>query len=258
MTRLLGALLIGLMAAPMAEAFQAGAAKVDITPWPGVAMVGYGDRMGRGATGTHDPLWSRALYLDDGDTAVFLVNTDLCVINLELRERILELMPEGGPVPPEHILLTATHTHNGTGCMVKNMVFRTISGPFRQEVLDFTADKIVESMRLAYEARQRATIGHGTTRQTTLSTNRRVDDGPIDEQIGVIRVDDIDGRPIAIVGNFAAHPTTIFGEDFYKFSADYVGFFYDALEELAGGDCIVRADTICLCCPQPRYYACCR
>ena len=237
MIRLFGAVLVGLMAAPMAFAFQAGAAKVDITPWPGVAMTGYGDRMGRGATGTHDPLWSRALYLDDGDTAVILVNTDLCIINPELRNRILELMPEG-LVPPENILLTATHTHNGTGCMVESMIFRTISGPYRQEVLDFTADKIVESMRLAYEARQRATIGYGTTRQTTLSTNRRVDGGPIDEQIGVIRVDDIDGRPISIVGNFAAHPTTIFGEDFYKFSADYVGYFYNTLEELAGGDCI--------------------
>lgn len=232
MTRWLLAMTVAALAAPGAWAFQAGAAKVDITPEPGVAMTGYGERMGRGATGTRDPLWSRTLYLDDGETALFLVNTDLCIINEELRDRVLELMPS--IVPPEHVLLTATHTHNGTGCMVKNIVFRTTAGPFRQDVLDFTANGIVESMRLAYEARTRATIGYGTTRQTDLSVNRRVDGGPIDEQIGVIRVDNADGDAIAVVGNFAAHPTTIFGADFYKYSADYVASYYTELEALSG------------------------
>ena len=98
-----------------AYALEAGAAKVEITPPVGTPMNGYGARMGRSSTGVHDPLWSRCLYLDDGETKVLLVNTDLCMINAELRARVLELAPED--VPPENIILTATHTHSAQGGM---------------------------------------------------------------------------------------------------------------------------------------------
>jgi len=215
-----------------AHAFEAGAAKVEITPPIGTPMNGYGARFGRPSTGVHDPLWARALYLDDGETKLFLVNTDLCMINAELRERVLALAP--AEVPKENILLTATHTHSAQGAMHRHLPLRFVAGKFSQEVLDGTARNIVASMRGAYDARKRASIGYGTGTQKDLSRNRRVADGPIDEQIGVIEVDDADGNAIAVVTNFAAHPTYVEGADFYSFSADYVGFYYAEMERLAG------------------------
>ena len=221
------ALLVGCCGA---EALEAGAAKAEITPLLGTPLNGYGDRMGRGCVAVHDPVWVRCLYLSDGATRLFLVNADLCIINRELRERVLELAPR--EVPKDHIILTATHTHSAQGGMVRSPLFRSVSGRFAPDVLEKTAARFAETMRAAYERRRQAAIGYGTGEQTTLSTNRRVADGPIDRQIGVIRVDDADGAAIAIVGNFAAHPTTVGGADKMSVSADYCGYYYEELEKL--------------------------
>ncbi|NIA16148.1 MAG: hypothetical protein GWP08_18965, partial [Nitrospiraceae bacterium] len=230
------ALVLMLLAAPLVEALEAGAAKVEITPPLGTPLNGYGDRMGRGAASVHDPVWARCLYLNDGTTSVFLVNTDLCMVPPELRERVLELAPE--EVPPEHIILTATHTHSAQGGMSRKPLFRAISGRFMPEVLDRTARRIAESMREALRNRQPAAIGYAAGKQQALSVNRRVKDGPIDPQLGVVRVDDADGNPIAILANFAAHPTTVSGDDLMCVSADYVGAYYDELERLATVGCV--------------------
>lgn len=235
MTRYL-LLALALLYASVAQAFEAGAAKTEITPPPGVPLNGYGDRLGRSSVSIHDPLWSRCLYLDDGATRVFLVNTDLCLINRELRDRVLELAPR--VVPTKNIILTATHTHNGPGGMIKGLLFRAVSGRFMPQLLEATAKKIANSMAAAYAARRRATIGYGTTEQNDLSVNRRQDGGPIDPQIGVIRVQEADGDPIAIIANFAAQPATVPEADHYAISADYPGYYYRALEGLYGGKCV--------------------
>ncbi len=226
----------GLFLDAPAHALIAGAAKVEITPSSGVPLNGYGNRQGRGAVETHDPLWARALYLEDADTRVFLVTADLCVINRELRERVLALAP--ALVPPENIILTATHTHNGHGGMMKPLVARAISGRFMPDVLKETAERFADVMQEAYNAKERATVAFGTANQQVLSVNRRDPGGLFDSQIGVIRVDDSDGNPIAILSNFAAHPTTIGEEYSLAFSADYPGYYYEALEALTAPGCV--------------------
>ncbi len=219
-----------------AQALEAGAAKAEITPPLGSPLNGYGDRLGRGALQVHDPLYARCLYLNDGETQVLLVTSDLCIINRELRKRVLELAPK--EVPQENIILTATHTHSAQGGMVKPLVFRSVSGPFVPEVLELTAQRFAEAMRAAIDSRRPATVGYGVGEQKDLTSNRRYGDGPTDPQIGVLRVNDANGAPIAIAANLAAHPTTVSDDDLYLISADYPGFFYPKLEALAGADCV--------------------
>ena len=221
---------------PGAYALEAGAAKVDITAPVGTPLNGYGARMGRDSTGIHDPIWSRALFLDDGTTRLFLVSLDLVAINPELRKRVLELAP--GIVPQENIILTATHTHNGHGGMCRAIPLRFVSGRFMPDVLESTASGIATSMRNAYENRRRAALGYATGTHQGLSVNRRYPGGPIDEQIGVVSVEDADGNPIAFITNFAAHPTSVGDADIYNFSADYPGFYYLEMESLLGPDCV--------------------
>jgi len=224
------------LACPSAQPLEAGAAKQEITAPIGTPLNGYGDRLGRNSVAVHDPLWSRALFLDDGATRILLVSVDLCVINPELRDRVLALAP--AEVPPENIILAATHTHSGQGAMIKSLVVRSVSGRFIPEVLESTAQGIAQSMRAAFENRRRAAFGYGVAKQQSLTVNRRYPDGPIDEQIGVIRVEDADGNAIAIVANLAAHPTSVGGADKYSFSADYPGFYYSELENLSSPGCI--------------------
>ncbi len=219
-----------------ASALEAGAAKVDITAPIGTPLNGYGDRMGRDSEGIHDPIWSRALYLDDGQTRLFLVSVDLVAVNPELRERVVALTSD--IIPPENVILTATHTHSGQGAMVRNIAVRFVSGRFMPEVLEATATGIAQSMRNAYEKRRRAALGYAAGAHQGLSANRRYPKGPTDEQLGVIVVEDADGNPISVATNFAAHPTSVGGKDQYVFSADFPGYYYLEMEELMGPECV--------------------
>ena len=100
--------MLGVLCAGAAGAMEAGAAKVEITPELGTPLAGSYQRMGRGATAVHDPFYVRALYLEDGETQVFLVSADLAAISPELREAVLERPLHD--VPRENVFLTATHT----------------------------------------------------------------------------------------------------------------------------------------------------
>ena len=221
------------LSAASAVALEAGVGRAEITPPLGSPLNGYGDRMGRGAVKVHDPLSARCLYLNDGQTAVFLVTTDLCLITPELRARVIELAPRGAI--PQNIILTATHTHSGSGGMSKALVFRAVSGRYVPEVLELTARGIAEAMRVAFETRRPAVIGYGKAEQEDLSVNRRVSTGPVDTQVGVLRVNDAELNSMAVLANFAAHPTTVSGSDKMSISADYCGYFYNELEKQIPG-----------------------
>jgi hypothetical protein len=122
--------------------------------------------------------------------------------------------------------------------MSSSLPRRFVTGRYIPELVESTAQGIVQAMQQAQEKAQRAALGFGSGKQQSLSVNRRNAEGPIDEQIGVLRVDDADGNPLAIVANFAAHPTTVPEEDRFLISADYPGFYYTELERLTNEGCI--------------------
>ena len=215
---------------------EAGAAKVEITPPLGSPLNGYADRIGRGSLSVHDPLWARCLYLSDGTNATFLVSADLCTITRELRTRVLELAPP--EIKPETIILTATHTRNAQGGMMRSLVFRFISGRYVPELVDQAAHGITEAMRLAYEGRKRGAIGFSVYDPNESAPKPRETTGPVEPQIGLIRVDDADGNPISVIANVAGHPMLLGEADRYAISADYPGYFCKALEDAFGSGCV--------------------
>ncbi|HOK90048.1 MAG TPA: neutral/alkaline non-lysosomal ceramidase N-terminal domain-containing protein [Candidatus Hydrogenedentes bacterium] len=227
--------LAGWGASQGAFSLEAGAGRVDITPPMPCPLNGYGARMGRDSEGTHDPIWARALYLDDGTTRLFLVSIDHVAITPELRDRVMELAPD--VVPPEHVLIAATHTHNGPGGTTRLMPFRLVSGRYMPEVVEHSAQGIARAMQEAYDNRVRAALGWTVVEQS-LTRNRRYANGPVDPLMGVILVEDADGAPIAVVANLAAHPTSVGGEGSYLFSGDYPAYYYEEMEKLTRPECV--------------------
>ncbi|MDK1020459.1 MAG: C45 family autoproteolytic acyltransferase/hydrolase [Candidatus Hydrogenedentes bacterium] len=213
------------------DALEAGAAKVELAVEPGTPLDGYAWRMGRGAVETHDPLWVRALYLEKGDTRLFLVSADLHSISAALRESVLDLVP--GDVPDHQVILTATHTHSGPGGLNASWLDRKRSGRFMPEFLEETARHFSEAMRAAYDGRKRAVIGYAVSEELSLTRNAFAEDGERDTQLGVVRVEDSDGTPIAIIANFAATPSTVSDRHAFALSADFPGRFCDSLEDMS-------------------------
>src|SRR5438552_15944064 len=90
---------------PMSD-LRAGAAVVDITPPVGTLMDGYGARQGV-STGIHDPLFCRALVLDDGATRLALAVCDLIGVGRALVARARAQIAETCGILPEPVLIAA-------------------------------------------------------------------------------------------------------------------------------------------------------
>ncbi len=220
-------------AATAQSVLRAGVARTDITPPPGVELWGYSNRSGP-AIGTLDPLYARVLVLDDGRQTIALITLDLGrsfgppqIAWLRDKARRQHGVKD--------VMLIASHTHSGP--VIEDSYD---NGPpqWEQHALEKIADAIGEAVSKMKAAR----IGVGLG-QTVIGHNRRVvqsdgsvkmlwrnstgqqtgqNGGMLDPTVGVIRIDDTQGNPLAILVNYACHPV-IFGPDNLRYSADYPG-----------------------------------
>src|SRR5260221_33880 len=90
----------------------AGICETDITPPLGVWMCGYAFRP-TGCVAIHDPLYARALVLDDGKDSVAILSMDLLGLDFDVVDRVRAGISESTGIKPEAIMLNATHTHGG-------------------------------------------------------------------------------------------------------------------------------------------------
>jgi hypothetical protein len=229
--------LLAIATAAQTPRLMAGAARADITPPPGVELWGYSNRTGP-ATGTLDPLYARVLVLDDGRRAVAIVTLDLgrtfgqSQMNA-VRERARR------DRRTDEVMFIASHTHSGP---VIDEDYENGLPEWERRALDKITEAIGEARARMVEARIGVASG-----QIIIGHNRRYiqsdgivkmlwrnstgqPTGVIDPTVGVIRVDDAQGRPLAILVNYACHPV-VFGPDNLRYSADYPGAMARLVEE---------------------------
>jgi hypothetical protein len=213
-----------------ANALEAGFAKADITPVLGTPLAGRLERWGRGSETIHDPLSARCVYLEDDEANIFLVSVDLYAVSPELRSRVLELAPQ--VTSPEHIVLAATHTHSGSGGMDAGIVRRVTNGRSSPRVLEETAQQIAACMHDAYDVRRRAAVGYATTDWIVPGALTGVNAQP--STISVLRVEDSDGTPIAIVVTAPLMPDNVGTDELLTLSSDFPGYLCDAIDNTLG------------------------
>jgi neutral ceramidase len=206
----------------------AGSAAAIITPPVGTAMEGYSARTDV-SQGVHDDLHARALVLDDGDTAVAIVSCDLVGVDRRLVVEARDLASQKTGIPPGHILVAATHTHQGPAGL-------RLEGD--DELLDVTARHVAGAIIEAYKGRRPAVLKVGAGAVDSVSMNRRHPDWPTDNALFVLLLDSPDpasgGPPIAAAINFACHPTVLYHTNLLL-SADYPGHAVRAVEQLFPG-----------------------
>ena len=95
------------MRAAETNSLRAGAAKVDITPKDLTGLISV---WAKPFTGVHDPIFARAVVIDDGVNSAAIVSLDLVEFGdpMALRQRIQRELA----IPAEHIIISATHDHN--------------------------------------------------------------------------------------------------------------------------------------------------
>jgi neutral ceramidase len=218
--------------------FRVGAAEKDITPPPGIPMWGYGARHDQLSEGTLDPLRAQAIVIAAGEDKVAIVGTDLGRGPTEAMMAIVrkEIAEKAGI---RHVLISGSHSHHGP---VIELVDEPGLGRGKFDVAVAYSQKLphllIEAILDADRALRPARIGV-TVESVHLNRNRHTKREPkvTDPTLAVIRFDDRDGKPIAVLVNFAAHPVMT-DEKLLRYSADYPGFLKDKVAAELATKCV--------------------
>lgn len=219
---------------------KAGVGKADITPPIGTPLAGYGGRAAKPSTGVHDPCEARAVVIDNGAVKLAFVAVDHLGFDHGMVQRIRAIASQATNITADHIFVMSSHTHSGGGAFMEMLppVATILAGKFDPTVRSFYEQRTAEAVIAADKNLKSARISFGAGEARGISRFRSSwpPNGPIDPEVGVVRVDSVaSGKPLAVLMNFAAHPTVL-GADNMTFSADYVGYARRALEKMIGGD----------------------
>ena len=233
-------LLVGLSAGAEIP-FSAGAAAVSITPLEAgipTPLGGYGAREGKPAEGVHDTLMAKCLILQWPDHKCAVVTMDVCSVPINvLEESLAKAGIEGLSV--DNVLMAASHSHAGIEGLSldrRNISNNPKIGIFSEDLLNFVTDRIAQGLTQAQANMQPAKIAAGVDTLTGMTSNRR-DDGYVDDDLTLLRVDSLDGMPMAILVNFTAHGTIMTEKEMLT-SGGWSGNMQRTVEALVGDNVI--------------------
>ena len=224
-----------------ASEMKAGVAKVDVTPPLGTMMWGYFDRL-TGAEGVLDPLYARVLVLETETSRLAYVDLDFGRTfgpgSLEaLREAVKQQSGIDG------LIVQATHTH--TGPVILDVYpkgtpawetedLKRIEQAIHEAAVSAVPVRLGVGYGAAYIGYNRLHVDADGTVSMLWSNTTKAPTYPVDPLIAVLRIDRMDGDPLAILVNYAAHPVT-FGNDALRYSADFPGVMCKTVEQAFGG-----------------------
>jgi hypothetical protein len=186
--------------------------------------------------GIHDPLLAQALVLDDGDRAVAIVALDICNVAREFTDDVRRRVQSLTGISPEAVLLNASHNHSGPPGVPRRSGVSLGQAPAAYDgYAAALPDLVAGAVFSAFYNRRPARIGAGMGSAPEISVNRVHRDDPKDEQVGVLRIDGDDGRPIATVARFSCHGTCMAGQTLL-WNADFIAPLRDAVARERAGE----------------------
>lgn len=220
-------LLLTLLAPAASAELLAGAARVEITDHQ--------------AGPVNDPSYAKALVLKNGANIAVILTVDAVAIGEigripnHFMASVREKLQKDLNIPPASLLVNASHCHSvvrtdsdGLAVQAVKEAWKKLE-PARAAAGRGHEDRIQENRRMYLKDGTQIDVrrAYSMPRDEDVTTI-----GPIDPAIGVLRIDRKDGRPLAVVYNFAAHP--IQGVPSNGNTADYPGFASKAIEETLG------------------------
>jgi hypothetical protein len=210
------------------ECCAVGLAQVDITPTYPIRLSGFGFRRTE-SEGVTQKIWAKALAIGtDEDNPLIVIATD----NLGVPAYLVDELAERLKLSRERLGVTATHTH--TAPMLKNACPTLFGVPIpkdHQERIDqYTReflDKLEDVARKALADRKPAKLSWGIG-QVGFAKNRRNPGGPVDHDLPVLVVRDLENKLRGIWVSYACHCVTLSNN---KISGDWAGYAQQAIQD---------------------------
>jgi neutral ceramidase len=207
--------------------FSVGYSKINLTPHHKTATAGYGNRRGKLFTSVHDSIYVRTIVVDNGVNRAAIVSADLLIIPPRVTERLESKLQTIG-FSLNNTFLGATHTHNSIGNWADGAT-QFLYGDYDDSIVDFIADKIVESIRAASANVLPSKLRARWVGAPEEVSNRLVDGGPEDSLMRSVEFVRNDSSKLVLL-SYTAHATCLYSRDM-ELSRDYPGVLVDALEE---------------------------
>ncbi len=229
-------------------ALLAGAHAVNIPLPAGVPLAGYGgaarrlllpDLLNRypyafwfkPATGIHDPITARALVLQSGGRRVLWVAVDLVGLDAHMVGELKERLAAAG-LRYAVVIVSASHTHSGPGAFSPSRLFGFLAlDSLVPDVRELILNAMVQAAIGAESRKAPAHVGIG--RGEVAGVTRSRVGLPLDPEVGVLKLVRADGRPIALLWNYAIHGTVL-GARNRELSGDVMGAASRELERALG------------------------
>ena len=255
---------------------SAGAAMIDISPPPGTHLAGSGAGDHRPTRAVLDPLFAKAIVFETGGRRACLVILDLTIVTGEYTDRIRDVICEQTGIEQDAIMVQATQTHSAPSLgyfmldpdfpletTEKTEYLRGAERAYGERAAAAAVEAAVEAACRLQPAR----IGLGRGVMGDLAFNRRgirrdgtivmprpqgrdqqpfgisevcYLEGPMDPEVGVCCVQDLNGKPLAFLLHYTCHPVNAYGneETFLAASADWPGAWAGEMQEVFGADAV--------------------
>jgi neutral ceramidase len=225
--------------------FRASVVKVDITPNSSKQLLGYGARV---STGIHDRIHHRIIVLDDGVTQFLLVSSEICLISPAEYDHVAGLLQKQLGIDRLNFWWSVTHTHSAPEVGAPGLAEAFMGDRYKHDIdtayTNFVEQTLIDGVKEAREKLEPAKLGVGWGFSQANINRRAIDvdgkaslglnpDGAVDRRIGLIRLDRMNGSPLALVANYPIHGTVL-GDDNLQVSGDVAGVVSTYIEEKLG------------------------
>ncbi|MCY3723012.1 MAG: hypothetical protein OXG97_12395 [Candidatus Poribacteria bacterium] len=175
-------------------------------------------------------LYARVLVLADGEKQLAIVTADYGQFSLQYNKVLLEAIQDATDIPPAHVVINCSHTHNAPG----------VDGREMSEASEaWLATCLADLVKDAVGKLEPATLRVGRA-PVQVGYNRRImndegyitmapnPEGPVVPWVDVLGAYDVNGDIIAVLFSHAAHPVIVHWSS-EEMGADFPGYAVEHL-----------------------------
>ena len=219
----------------VAAQLKAGVSKVSITNLEPGSLV-------------NDSLYVKALVLDNGSTRAVIIAVDAVAIggigsiSNDYLQNVRTRLQNDMKIKPANVMINASHVH-GAGYKVSPDIEELTVQAVKKASINMVPvnigvgrgyeERIMENRRLRLSDGREWTIRHANPLPPD---HEVIGAGPVDPEIGILRLDKRNGEPLAVVYNFACHP--YHGVPNRGATADFPGIASKVIEDNLGNGTI--------------------